>query len=134
MHFVRTSGLYPDVIVPHVYAWDVTFTNPVGAPYVLMDIVRGRKLSELSDHPNRLWGLDTMSEEQQLAVTKSLAKLQAALSAPVSFDKIGSIIHDDEGKFIVGPLFNFSQQNLGGPYQSLTDPGELDSSRRYCLL
>ncbi|KAJ8582362.1 hypothetical protein M405DRAFT_570589 [Rhizopogon salebrosus TDB-379] len=29
MQFVRTSGLYPDIVVPQVYAWDVTFTNPV---------------------------------------------------------------------------------------------------------
>ena len=121
MQFVRTSGLYPDIVVPEVYAWDITFTNPVGAPYVLMDVIRGRNLNELSDSPNRLWGLDTMPEVQQLAVTKTLAKLQSALSVPVSFDKIGSITFDDEGKFAVGPLFTLSQQNLEGPYQSLTD-------------
>lgn len=54
MQFVRTSGLYPDIVVPQVYAWDITFTNPVGAPYVLMDVIRGRNLNKLSDLPNRL--------------------------------------------------------------------------------
>ncbi|OJA21419.1 hypothetical protein AZE42_10341 [Rhizopogon vesiculosus] len=121
MQFVRTSGLYPDIVVPEVYAWDVTFTNPVGAPYVFMDFIHGRQLDDLNNDAAGLWGLSAMPEEQQLVVVKALAKLQSALSAPVSFDKIGSITRDDEGKFVVGPLFTLSQQNLGGPYQSLTD-------------
>ena len=37
MQFVRTSGLYPDIVVPQVHTWEVAFTNPVGAPYILMD-------------------------------------------------------------------------------------------------
>ncbi|KAG0696244.1 hypothetical protein DFH29DRAFT_211752 [Suillus ampliporus] len=121
MQFVRASGLYPDILVPQVHAWDVTFSNPVCAPYVLMDIVHGRKLDNLKNDDNNLRGLDSMSEVQQLTATKTLAKLQSALSAPVSFDKIGSITLNDEGSFIVGPLFSITQQNLGGPYQSLTD-------------
>ncbi|KAJ8579854.1 hypothetical protein M405DRAFT_835299 [Rhizopogon salebrosus TDB-379] len=120
MQFVRTSGLYPDIVIPQLYAWDVTFTNPVGAPYVLMDVICGRNLNRLNNAA-KLWGLDAMSEVQQLAVTKTLAKLQSALSAPVPFDKIGSITLDDEGKFVVGPLLTISQDNLGGPYQSIAD-------------
>jgi hypothetical protein len=121
MQFVRTSGLYPDIVVPQVYAWDVTFTNPVGAPYVLMDVVCGRQLDTLTNDDPRIYGIAAMSEAQQLAVTKALAKLQSALSAPVPFDKIGSITLDDEGKFAVGPLFTLLQENLGGPYPSVTD-------------
>jgi hypothetical protein len=121
MQFVRTSGLYPDIPVPQVYAWDVTFTNPVGAPYVLMDVIRGQQLDDLENDETGLHGLNAMSEVQQLAVTKTLSKLQSALSAPVQFDKIGSITFDDEEKFVVGPFFTLSLQNLGGPYQSITD-------------
>ncbi|KAG1722216.1 kinase-like domain-containing protein [Suillus paluster] len=120
MQFVRASGLYPDILVPQVHAWDITFSNPVGAPYVLMDIVRGRKLENLNNNDN-LRGLDSMSEVQQLTVTTTLAKLQSALSAPVSFGKIGSITLNDEGSFVVGPLFSITQKNLGGPYKSLAD-------------
>ena len=139
MHFAYTSGLYPGIIVPHVYAWDLTFTNPVGAPEVLMDVACGRKLNELSDHPNRLWGLDTTSEEQQLAATKSLATLQATLSVPVSFDKIGSVTRDDEAKFIVGASARHSSTSprnriLGGLISLSLTSREPDSSRRYCLL
>ncbi|KAG2159573.1 kinase-like domain-containing protein [Suillus bovinus] len=121
MQFVRTSGSYPGIHVPQVHAWDITFSNPAGAPYVLMDVVHGRRLDNLINDDNKLRGLDGMSEVQQLAVTKSLAKLQSTLSAPVPFDKIGSITLNNEGSFIIGPLFTITQQNLGGPYQSLTD-------------
>jgi hypothetical protein len=121
MQFVRASGLYPDIPVPQVHAWDITFSNPAGAPYVLMDVVHGRKLHKLTKDDNELRGLDCMSEVQQLAVTKALAKLQSTLSAPVPFDKIGSIIFNDEGGFVIGPIFTITQNNLGGPYQSLID-------------
>jgi hypothetical protein len=40
-----------------------------------------------------------MPEVQQLVVTKTLAKLQSALSAPISFDKIGTF--DVEGKLVL---------------------------------
>lgn len=39
MKFVLESGLYPDIPVPKVHAWDHTFDNLAGAPYVLMDVV-----------------------------------------------------------------------------------------------
>jgi len=38
--------------------------------------------------------------------------LQSALSVLVPFDKIGSITLDDEGKFVVGPLFTVSGTTL----------------------
>ncbi|KAG2356151.1 hypothetical protein BDR07DRAFT_473380 [Suillus spraguei] len=121
MQYVRASGSYPGIIVPQVHAWDVTFSNLTGAPYVLMDVVHGRKLERLTDKKNNLHGLDVMSEVQQLVVTKTLAVLQSTLSAPVPFDKIGSITLDDKGCFLLGPLFTITPKNLGGPYKSLVD-------------
>lgn len=115
MQFVRASGLYLDITVPEVYAWDITFTNPVGAPYVLMDVIHGRMLDDLSDDTARLWGLAAMSEVQQLVVIKALAKLKSALSVPVSFDKIGSIAINNEGSFIVGPLFTDGRAQMYPP-------------------
>ncbi|KAG2112100.1 hypothetical protein DEU56DRAFT_842939 [Suillus clintonianus] len=107
MQFVRASGLYPDILVPQVHGWDITFSNPV--------VVYGRKLNDLNNNDNSLCGLDGMSEVQQLTITKTLAKLQSALSAPAP------ITLNDEGSSIMGPLFTLTQQNLGGPYKSLTD-------------
>ncbi|KAG1773178.1 hypothetical protein EDD22DRAFT_965522 [Suillus occidentalis] len=99
MQFVRASGSYPGIQVPRVHACDFTFCNQAGAPYVLMDVVHGRKLDNLINDDNKLRGLD----------------------APVPFDKIGSIILDGEVGFTLGPLFTITQQNLRGPYKSLVD-------------
>lgn len=118
MKFVPESGLYPDIPIPKVYAWDTTFDNPVGAPYVLMDVVQGEKLEGLEDN-NGLRGLDTLPYAQQLSIVKTLAKLKASLSKPVPLDKIGSITTDAARKsHFVGPLMTLTQGCLGGPFKS----------------
>lgn len=118
--FVRASSSYPGIQVPEVHTCESTFYNPAGAPYVFMDVIHGRKVDDLINDDNKLRGLDGMSNVQQLATIKALAKLQSALSAPVPFDKIGSITPDYKG-FTLGPLFTITQQNLRGPYESLVD-------------
>ncbi|OJA08426.1 hypothetical protein AZE42_08307 [Rhizopogon vesiculosus] len=115
------------------YAWDITFTNSVGAPYVLMVLWASPPV----DNPMISWMTPGYSMNYipcQLAVTKTPAKLQSTLLVPVPFDKIGSITLDDEGKFVIRPLFTLSQRNLGGPYQSIADSREPDLSMRSCLL
>ncbi|KIK47317.1 hypothetical protein CY34DRAFT_9038 [Suillus luteus UH-Slu-Lm8-n1] len=119
MQFVRASSSYPGIQVPEVHTCESTFYNPAGAPYVFMDVIHGRKLDDLINDDNKLRGLDGMSNVQQLATIKALAKLQSALSAPVPFDKIGSITRGGKGVSTLGPLFTITQQNLGGPYKSL---------------
>ncbi|KAG5725773.1 hypothetical protein E4T56_gene6906, partial [Termitomyces sp. T112] len=52
MSFVRESGLYPDVPVPKVLAFDLTFTNPACAPYVLMEVVPGVTVELEDNKPN----------------------------------------------------------------------------------
>ncbi|KAG6905487.1 hypothetical protein DXG01_002417 [Tephrocybe rancida] len=122
MRFLHKSGLYPDVPVPKVHAWDATFTNPAGAPYVLTDLVPGRTLDELGEgNVDRLFGLEALAPQQQLSVLKSLAKLQAALFRPVPYDQIGSLTVNDDGKCVLGPLFNCANQSLGGPYKSVQE-------------
>ncbi|KAG5350034.1 hypothetical protein C0989_000554 [Termitomyces sp. Mn162] len=111
MKFVRESGLYPDIPVPEIFAWDTTFTNPACAPYVLMELISGRALAN---------DLDDLSQTQQFSYVKSVARLQACLSRPVSFDKIGSITSGDEQR-VVGPLMTLTQKCLGGPYKSMKD-------------
>ncbi|GJJ09050.1 hypothetical protein Clacol_003272 [Clathrus columnatus] len=118
MKFVRESGLYPDIPIPKVHAWDTTFNNPAGAPYVLMDVVQGETLEGLKDD-NGLHGLDTLPHIQQLSIVKTLAKLKASLSKPVPFDKIGSIAANSaKDGYFVGPLITFTQECLGGPFKS----------------
>jgi len=118
MKFVRESGLYPDIPVPKVYGWDLTFNNPAWAPYVLMEVVNGETLQDLRDENGR-YGLDTLPHRQQLSIVRTLAKLKASLSRPLSFNKIGSIIIDtEEGKPAVGPLMTLTEKCLGGPFRS----------------
>ncbi|KAG6894955.1 hypothetical protein C0993_010403, partial [Termitomyces sp. T159_Od127] len=118
MKFVRESGLYPDVPVPKVLAWDFTFTNAARAPYVLMEVVPGvtTKLTK-----GISGDLDTDSLARDFALIKSLAKLQASLSKPVPFNQIGSLVTDVDGKFVLGPLMTMSQGTLGGPFKSIHD-------------
>lgn len=118
LNFVRESGLYPDIPIPKVHGWDITFNNPACAPYVVMDIVQGKNLPDVHDE-NGLRGLDTFTGAQQLLIVKTLAKLKASLSRPVPLDKIGSIVGGSEGgKHSVGPLMTLTQKCLGGPFKS----------------
>ncbi|TDL17772.1 hypothetical protein BD410DRAFT_536124 [Rickenella mellea] len=116
MAFVRDSGLYPNIPVPRVHAWDVTFTNPAGAPYIFMDFVEGKVLDEVKNSDG-LTGLDALSNEEQLSIVQSLASIQASLSKPVPFDQIGSLNRSEDGKFSVGPLC--TSKTVGGPFKSL---------------
>ncbi|KAG6889505.1 hypothetical protein C0995_000674 [Termitomyces sp. Mi166 len=111
MKFVRESGLYPDIPVPKIFAWDTTFTNSACAPYVLMEHFSGRALTD---------DLNDLSQPQQMSYTKLLARLQASLSKPIPFDQIGSITGGD-GQHAVGPLMTLTQRCLGGPYKSIGD-------------
>lgn len=134
MRFVRESGLYPDVPVPKVYAWDTTFKNPAGAPYVLMDIVEGVTLQDLRDDKG-LRGLDTLPYSQQLSIVKALARLQALLSKPTTFDEIGSITSNEKGEHVVGPLMSLTERSLGGPYKSMVElwRAQLEDQIMYAL-
>lgn len=127
MAFVRESGLYPDVPVPQVYAYDITSANSAGTPYTIMELMKGRQLAEL--HAVRddcyLTGWDSMSLDDQMVVVQSMARLQASLSQPVPFESIGCLTFS-EGGTVVGPLFvgwdTFREAPYqGGPFKSLHD-------------
>ncbi|KAI0076393.1 hypothetical protein K474DRAFT_1663067 [Panus rudis PR-1116 ss-1] len=123
MKFVRDSGLYADVPVPKVHASDFTFTNPACAPYVLMDVVKGVSLARITDKQQQLSEFDSLTIKQQRSVVKALAMLQASLSRPVSFDKIGSIVPSSRrnggGDPSVGSFVSRSKDTLGGPFTSI---------------
>lgn len=80
---------YPQIPVPKIHVWDLSFNNPVGAPYVLMEVARGVSLNLRATDGRR--GLDSMTFADQLTIVNTLANIQASLSKPVSFNRIGSI-------------------------------------------
>ncbi|KAF9035259.1 hypothetical protein BJ165DRAFT_659923 [Panaeolus papilionaceus] len=87
-----------------------------------MDVAQGETLDKLeSDVDPTMRGFDALSTAEQIAVTKSLAKLKAALSKPVPFNKIGSLTFDNiSGEIVVGPLTQLSLGKLrGGPFESV---------------
>ncbi|KAJ3516581.1 hypothetical protein NMY22_g14175 [Coprinellus aureogranulatus] len=126
MKFIRGSGLYPEVPVPEVHAWDTSFDNPVKAPYVLMDFVHGVVVdnSRVDKSDPFIHKFDIYPKERQFAIVKALARLKAALSKPVPFSQLGSIVVATDGNgtggFSVGPLTTIGQkrnrEGLGGPY------------------
>lgn len=129
MKFVRESGLYPEVPVPRVHAWDTTFNNPAKAPYVLMDLVGGVVFdnSRVDKSDPFIHKFDVCPPEQQRAIVKALARLKAALSKPVPFTQLGSLVPASPGTsaagdYTVGPFMTVGQKSdretLGGPYKS----------------
>ncbi|KAF5340406.1 hypothetical protein D9611_007965 [Ephemerocybe angulata] len=134
MRFVRESGLYPGVSVPQVYAWNTNFENPAGAPYVLMEFIKGKafNLAVRDDDPGWFHGLRAVPESQQVALVKAMARLKASLSKPVPFSEIGSLAVDSSGTFSVGPLMAINGESLGGPYKSVEDMWR--ESHEECLL
>jgi len=114
MQYIRDSPLY-NIPVPQIHAWDLTFSNPAGAPYILMDVVPGRRVS-----------LDKLSHEDQLTILRKVAYIQAELSKPSEFSKIGCIYRGDDQQYKIGPLIGtaitgFETISIGGPFSSLED-------------
>ncbi|KAG6897413.1 hypothetical protein C0993_007535 [Termitomyces sp. T159_Od127] len=97
--------------VPKIFAFETNFTNPACAPYVLMEFIPGRTLTN---------GLSKLSREQQFSYIKTIARLKASLSKPLPFDRIGSIKCGDR-QHVVGPLMTLTQRCFGGPYKSMVD-------------
>jgi len=98
MQYLYSSPLY-NIPIPRIYAWDLTFDNPVGAPYVLRECVRGKNLSE----NGRFYKL---SSKDKMKVIKELANVQAELSKPSEFTELGYIYQREDGdnEFYVGKM------------------------------
>ena len=141
MRFVRGSGLYPTIPVPRVHSWDLTFSNPIGAPYVFMDVVEGitiNKLPKIQIGQSVLRGLDTLDAEKQMTLVNTLARVQAALMKPLpdKYSRIGSpvvasvpsevvvsTLDDAEVPYDIdiGPMVSLSGRVVGGPWRSLSE-------------
>lgn len=124
MQYLHSSPLY-NIPVPRIYAWDLTFDNPVGAPYIFRECVPGKTMSE----DGRFYKL---SPEDKLKVIKELAYVQAELSKPSEFTKLGCIFQSKDGDkgFYIGKMVTLpsgcpeedcQRQAYLGPYDSLPE-------------
>lgn len=115
MQYLYSSPLY-NIPIPKVYDWDLSFTNPVGAPYILREISPGKNMAE----DGRFYRLST---DNKMKVIKELALVQAELSKPSEFTKIGSIYSQkDSTGFYVGEIV--SATCMGGDKNGTTCPSK----------
>jgi hypothetical protein len=115
MQYLYSSPLY-NIPIPEVYDWDLSFTNPVGAPYILREISPGKNMAE----DGRFYRLST---RDKMKVIKELALVQAELSKPSEFTKIGSIYSQkDNTGFYVGEIV--SATCMGGDKNGTTCPSK----------
>jgi aminoglycoside phosphotransferase (APT) family kinase protein len=106
MRLIRQKTEAP---VPEIYDWDPTNNNEIGAPFICMAFLPGEPTSrvwfDLSNGPEA-------REELRLNILTSLSSIMAQFSS-ISFDKIGSIMVEEDGSFILGPAFNWLEQDDG---------------------
>ncbi|KAL2024385.1 hypothetical protein VTK56DRAFT_8196 [Thermocarpiscus australiensis] len=117
MRLIRRSASIP---VPEVYALDTTSNNEIGAPYVCMSFLPGRRLSDV-------WFDDSDSmprEKLRLRILTSLSKTMANFFR-LEFDKLGSVMEDETGATFIGPVYGWHENEDGssrveasGPYSS----------------
>ncbi|KAF8510482.1 kinase-like domain-containing protein [Gautieria morchelliformis] len=112
--------------VPQVYAWKPDSNNSVGAPYIIMEKLRGVPLKE-SEWFKLPW-------EKQMPILEALASFHAQLARPVPFDKIGNIFFsppESKTKYTTGgllPSLRWISKDSDPPLTiqpPSADPGEL---------
>ncbi|KAF4458869.1 hypothetical protein FALBO_14385 [Fusarium albosuccineum] len=117
MRLIRSKTAIP---VPDIYALDTTHINEIGAPYMCMSFMPGKRVSDVwFDQSGTL-----PREELRLRILTSLARTMAQFSCLV-FDKMGSIMADGSGSTVIGPLFDWEEEEDGrlqitasGPFNS----------------
>jgi hypothetical protein len=80
MDFLRTESSLP---IPHIYGWNSSSKNPVGAEYIIMDKVEGVELS-------RCW--PSLSMKEMFTVIKQLCEYENKVFTTV-FEQIGGIYY-----------------------------------------
>ncbi|AEO67161.1 uncharacterized protein THITE_14102, partial [Thermothielavioides terrestris NRRL 8126] len=102
LRLIRRSTSIP---VPEVYGWDPTSDNEIGAPYVCMSFLPGKRVSDI-------WFDDSgplPRDELRRAILANLARTMAQFSE-LRFDKLGSVNGD-------GSL----RVEASGPYTSASE-------------
>jgi hypothetical protein len=96
MRLIRNKTNIP---VPEIFAYDTTANNEIGAPYICMSFIPGKRVSEI-------WFKDPTSgalsrEEFRLRILTDMAQTMTQFSS-LTFDKIGSIMEDGSGSMVIG--------------------------------
>ncbi|KAK3377280.1 hypothetical protein B0T24DRAFT_620845 [Lasiosphaeria ovina] len=108
MEFIRQNTEIP---IPRVYGYELNNQNSVGCPFSIIEYVHGNTAEEVvRSYPGKHEGIPAQFEEK---FWRQMAKVMLQL-ASVRLPEIGSIIRDQSGSFVVGPLI----ETGSGPYDS----------------
>lgn len=108
------------VPAPRAYHFHVSAVNEIGAPYVCTSYIEGESLGGAWFDDSR----DMPLEERRLRTLSCLAGIMARL-APFMFDKIGSLVEDEDEEFSVGSSYPINRDihhrvhvTPSGPYST----------------
>jgi hypothetical protein len=103
-----------DIPIPRVYGYDLDPGNSIGCPFSLLEYIHGSTAEEVSRHyPGDHEGVPAQFEEK---FWRQIAKIMIQLGS-IRLSRIGSIIRDGSGSFVVGPLV----ETGSGPYGSAAE-------------
>ncbi|KAI1188728.1 kinase-like domain-containing protein [Nemania serpens] len=117
MRLIRSKTTIP---VPEIYAVDTSINNEIGAPYICMSFIPGKPVSNVwFDYSGSL-----PRDEFRLRILTSLSRIMAQFSC-FSFDQMGSIMKSGSASTVIGPSYDWDEQEDGslqittsGPYDS----------------
>jgi hypothetical protein len=97
-----------------VYGYDLNPRNAIGCPFSVLEYIHGNTAEEVSrQYPGDHEGIPAQFEEK---FWRQIAKIMIQLGS-IRLPRIGSIIRDGPGSFVVGPLV----ETGSGPYGSAAE-------------
>ncbi|KAH9853300.1 kinase-like protein [Lenzites betulinus] len=123
MEYIRSRTSVP---IPAIHAYSCDIDNPLRHPYMIMDMVHGRLLSEVW-HDATWW----TGERQKAKLFESLAGFMAEL-AGLEFDHIGRLDRvEPDGPYFVSQFPSVSDLFAEGEYGPDVEFGPFCSTREY---
>ncbi|CAG8453811.1 kinase-like domain-containing protein [Gigaspora rosea] len=121
IEYVRLNTNIP---VPKIYYWNSSIDNPVGAEYILMERLPGRRLCNV-------WSDYTM--EKKKIILSKVIDIQLALKK-LTFSKIGSVFFDGKSndQFKVGQVVEIDFF-VNGRATLLMERGPFNTTKEYIL-
>ena len=109
MRYVRENSRIP---VPEVYGYDTSFTNPLGHPYMFLELVVGTAA---------MWATMSCTLDQRHKLIRNMAGILNELST-LTFPEIGQLRYSAArpGEVVVGPLVSHRGEIIG-PFSASTE-------------
>ncbi|KAI1118021.1 kinase-like domain-containing protein [Nemania sp. NC0429] len=120
IRLIRSKTAIP---VPEIYALDTSVANEIGAPYICMSFIPGKPVSEVwFDYSGTL-----PRDEFRLRILTSLSHTMAQFSC-FSFDQMGSIMESESNSTVIGPSYDWDEQEDGSLHVTMSGPYDSTSA------